>query len=145
MKKTVISIISIGMISATLAAYAHHPSPADPDIGDAMGMHEDAIAAMMDRRSETVDTDSNRSDLVGTNIRSNPESGLAGPGNTSGDEANNDMGGSGVAGNSMGGIGGDGVGGGASGSDGAASGGADGAGAGGSGAGGSGGAGGGPR
>ncbi len=145
MKKTVVSIISIGMISATVAAYAHHPSPAEPDIGDAMGMHDAAIEAMLDQRPDTVDPMTNRSDNVGVNIGGNTASELRGPGTTSGDDASADTGGAGVAGNAMGGIGGDGIGGGASGSDGAASGGADGAGAGGSGAGGSGGAGGGPR
>lgn len=52
-------------------AFAHHPSPAEPDIGDMMGMHDAAIESMLETRVMTIDLDEVRSDNVGDNIGGN--------------------------------------------------------------------------
>lgn len=51
MKKILfISLIAISVLGGTSVAYAHHNSPANPDIGDAQGMHEAAISRMLSNR-----------------------------------------------------------------------------------------------
>ncbi len=62
-----------GVFALAFAApvFAHHPSPAEPDIGDMMGMHDAAIESMLETRVMTIDLDEVRSDNVGENIGGN--------------------------------------------------------------------------
>jgi len=52
----------------TTPAFAHHPSPAEPDIGDMQGMHESAIESMLETTSRAFDLEEVRSDNVGSGI-----------------------------------------------------------------------------
>lgn len=62
------SIALIAGMTVSTGLLAHHPSPADPTIGDNMGMHESAIESMLDQRSEDSMATLNRSDMAGANI-----------------------------------------------------------------------------
>ena len=56
-------LITTAVIGLALAAplAAHHNSPAEPDIGDMMGRHEDAIEALADRGAMDPSNGSNSS------------------------------------------------------------------------------------
>ena len=145
MKKSILPIaVAISLASAS-GVYAHHPSPADPTIGDNMGMHEAAIDAAMDQRSPEANSLFRGGE---TNLNPGAEipaesdrgaSAIGGPGNDGNDNAGGSSGGEGDGAASGGGDGGDGAGGGGAGGGGAgggAGGGDGGSGGGGGGAGG---------
>jgi hypothetical protein len=56
---------------AAAPVFAHHLSPAEPDISDMMGMHDAAIEAMLYRRAMDRNLGDVRSDNVGANIGGN--------------------------------------------------------------------------
>lgn len=66
-----LSLALIPALFIAAPAFAHHPSPAEPDIGDMMGMHDAAIEAMLDTRNMDVDLDDNGADNGGANIGGN--------------------------------------------------------------------------
>ena len=138
------SIALMAGMAVSTSLLAHHPSLADPDIGDNMGMHESAIESMLEQRSDESKATLNRSEMAGANIgtldaeaRGNGRMSEATMGDggepvggtdTSGDNSG--------AGDGSANGGGDGGGGGGNGGGGAGGGGAGGGGAGGGGAGG---------
>jgi hypothetical protein len=148
MKKSIIAMaVLFGMASAS-GVFGHHRSPMDPDIGDNMGMHEAAIAEVMDAQNPSDESNFRGGEFTstmsgmdnddasrGNDAVGGSDSGASGDNGSAGDGAASGGGDGGIGGGDGGAASGGGDGG-AGGGDGGAGGGDGGSGGGGAGAGG---------
>lgn len=82
MKASGLIVLTALGVALALPLAAHHMSPMDPDIGDMMGNHEDAIDALDPGGNANSDMGWDSADTVpaqggtGAGVDTNPDSGL---------------------------------------------------------------------